>query len=165
MFHRYPFEFGNRGRIFEKGDFKYIILDLLKDKPRHGYEIISAIEDQFKGFYTPSAGSVYPTLQMLEDLGYVSSSELDGKRTYTITEEGCRFLDEHNQVVNKIKDHMKDWWSVSNFDELIEARHELRHLFHTFGSHGMRNISPEKLSLIKEIISRATKDIEDTLKS
>jgi DNA-binding PadR family transcriptional regulator len=73
-------------RLFEKGDLKYIILNHVKDKPSHGYEIIRAMEDSFHGFYTPSAGSVYPTLQMLEDMGYVKSSERDGKKVYTITE-------------------------------------------------------------------------------
>jgi DNA-binding PadR family transcriptional regulator len=67
---RHFFEFEGHGhghaRFFEKGDLKYVILDLLKDKPRHGYEIIRALEDRFHGF-TPSAGSVYPTLQLLDD--------------------------------------------------------------------------------------------------
>ena len=58
MFHRRFFEFEGRARLFEKGDLKYVILDLLKDKPRHGYEIIRALEERFHGFYTPSAGSV-----------------------------------------------------------------------------------------------------------
>ncbi len=67
MFGRHFFEFGEFGRrtrMFEKGDFKYILLDLLKEKPSHGYEIIRALEDRFHGFYVPSAGSVYPTLQL-----------------------------------------------------------------------------------------------------
>ena len=57
-----------RGRVFEKGDLKYLILDLLKDEPSHGYELIRALEERFRGFYSPSPGSVYPTLQLLEDL-------------------------------------------------------------------------------------------------
>jgi DNA-binding PadR family transcriptional regulator len=56
--------------MFEQGDLKYVILRLLAEKPRHGYEIIKELEDRFSGAYAPSAGTVYPTLTLLEDLGY-----------------------------------------------------------------------------------------------
>jgi len=90
-------------RLFEKGDLKYVILDLLKEKSSHGYEIIRAMEESFHGFYSPSAGSVYPTLQMLDDMGYASSSEHDGKKIYTISNEGNQFLEEHKQDINRKK--------------------------------------------------------------
>ena len=80
MFHRGFFQWERKFRLFEKGDLKYVILDLLKDKPSHGYEIIRALEERFHGFYSPSAGSIYPTLQLLEDMGHVKSSEADGKK-------------------------------------------------------------------------------------
>ena len=80
--------FERHAHLFERGHLKYVILDLLKDKPAHGYEIIKALEERFHGFYSPSAGSVYPTLQLLEDMGYVKSSDQDGKKVYTITAEG-----------------------------------------------------------------------------
>src|SRR5229473_6224987 len=73
-----------RERIFGKGDLKYVILDLLKDQPRHGYDIIRALEERMRRRYRPSPGSVYPTLQMLEDLGYVTSSQQEGKKVYSI---------------------------------------------------------------------------------
>ena len=76
---------------FQKGDLKYVILDLIKEKPRYGYEIIRDLEERSHGFYTPSPGVIYPTLQMLEETGYTSSAEQDGKRVYTITEEGRQF--------------------------------------------------------------------------
>ena len=59
--HRHGFGHGpRRGRMFEKGDLKYVILDLLKDEPSHGYEIIRRLEERSRGFYSPSPGSVYP---------------------------------------------------------------------------------------------------------
>ena len=58
-----------RGACLGRGDLKYVILDLIKDQPSHGYEVMRALEGRFRGFYSPSPGSVYPTLQMLEDLG------------------------------------------------------------------------------------------------
>src|SRR3712207_5975654 len=66
--------FGRGERLFDRGDLKYVILDLLRARPRHGYDIIRALEDRFRGLYSPSPGSVYPTLQLLEDQGLVSSS-------------------------------------------------------------------------------------------
>ena len=77
-----------RGRMFEKGDLKYVILDLLKDKPSHGYEVIRALEERFRGFYSPSPGSVYPTLQLLADEGLISAEESQGRKTYSLTEAG-----------------------------------------------------------------------------
>jgi len=84
-------EFG-RGRA-RRGDIKYEILSVLVDGPRHGYDIMLAIEEH-RGGFRPSAGSIYPTLQLLEDEGCVSSAEADAKRAYTITEKGRAFLAE-----------------------------------------------------------------------
>src|SRR5512134_1634402 len=71
------------GRIFEQGDLKYVILKLLAEKPRHGYEIIKELEDRFGGAYSPSPGTVYPTLTMLEDLGYAQvNTDESGRKTY-----------------------------------------------------------------------------------
>lgn len=58
-----------RSCLFQKSDVKYVILDLLNEKPSHGYEIMRALEERSHGFYSPSAVSVYPTLQLLEDMG------------------------------------------------------------------------------------------------
>src|SRR5215210_5937686 len=91
-----------RGRVFGKGDLKYVILDLLKERPAHGYELIRALEERFRGFYSPSPGSVYPTLQLLEDLGHVTVVQRDGKKVYTITEQGREFLEEHRGSVEEI---------------------------------------------------------------
>src|ERR1041385_1376212 len=63
---------GRAARLFEQGDLKYVILRLLEDKPRHGYEIIKELESRFGGSYAPSPGTVYPTLTMLEDMGLAS---------------------------------------------------------------------------------------------
>ena len=75
-----------------RGDMKYLILDVLTAGPRHGYDIIAALEERSSGRYRPSAGSVYPNLQLLEDGGYVSGEAVDGKRIYAITERGRELL-------------------------------------------------------------------------
>ena len=75
-------------RLFEKGDFKYVVLHLLDEKPRHGYDIIRALEDRMRGRYRPSPGSVYPTLQMLEDMGHIRSQEGGERKVYELTDAG-----------------------------------------------------------------------------
>jgi DNA-binding PadR family transcriptional regulator len=162
MFHRHPFDFERPSRIFEKGDLKYVILNLLKDKPSHGYEIIRAMEEHFHGFYTPSAGSVYPTLQMLDDMGYVISSERDGKKVYTITEEGKNFLKDQQEVIEKIECQMKDWWGPRDIDEFHETIHALRKLGRMVGQKA-NNLGPEKWVTIKNIISHACHEVEEIL--
>ena len=93
---------------FQKGDLKYVILDLIKDKPRYGYEIIRILEERSHGFYAPSPGAVYPTLQLLEEMGYITATQQDGKKVYTITEEGRLFLDTREEFAEGIKKHMRD---------------------------------------------------------
>lgn len=162
MFGRGRFGFGPwREHLFERGDLKYVILDLLKDKPRHGYEIIRALEERFGGFYTPSPGAVYPTLQMLEDMGYVAGTEQDGKKVYAITEAGRQFLVERRGVVDDISDRMKDWLGPEVGDELREIRREMHEFGHLL-KHQARGrwADPQKLRRIREVIARARKDVE-----
>jgi DNA-binding PadR family transcriptional regulator len=84
---------GFAGMRARRGDIKYEILAVLADGPRHGYDIMLAIEQQ-RGGFRPSAGSIYPSLQLLEDEGLVASSEIDGKRTYALTDKGRVLLEE-----------------------------------------------------------------------
>lgn len=94
---------GRAARLFEQGDLKYVILRLLEDKPRHGYDIIKELESRFGGSYAPSPGTVYPTLTMLEDLGYARVvPEEGGKKIYEITDEGRKHLAEHSTTVDDI---------------------------------------------------------------
>ncbi len=93
-----PFDDDGGGRRrHRRGDLKYVLLELLAEQPRHGYELIKVLEQRYAGFYRPSPGSVYPTLQLLEDEGSVTSESVEGKRVYTITEAGRHLVEEHRQ--------------------------------------------------------------------
>jgi DNA-binding PadR family transcriptional regulator len=164
MFGRHHFMFGpsHHTRLFEKGALKYVILDQLKDKPAHGYEIIRALENRFQGFYSPSAGSVYPTLQLLEDMGYVKSAEQDGKKIYTITEEGKTFLKEREETIGKIKDHMHHWGGPGKRQELREMFGELRDMGLSIARES-RQMEPEKMAKIKEIIAKARREVNEVI--
>lgn len=147
---------------FQKGDLKYVILDLIKDKPRHGYEIIRILEERSHGFYTPSPGAVYPTLQLLEEMGYITATEQDGKKVYTITGEGRQFLSDRGQFTEDIKKHMRERWSPRNATEIRETMAEIGRIGRLIGKR-FRNIDAEKMSRIREVISRAYSDIETIL--
>jgi len=89
------------GRMFEQGGLKFVILRLLDEKPRHGYEIIKELEERSGGRYTPSPGTVYPTLTMLEDMGFASAAvEEGGKKVYSITDAGRQHLTENKGAVD-----------------------------------------------------------------
>ncbi len=92
---------GGRGeRVFESGDLRFVLLAMIAEKPSHGYELIKAIEERLSGGYTPSPGVVYPTLTLLEELGYVTVEAQDGgKKLYSITEAGRALLQENQRVV------------------------------------------------------------------
>jgi DNA-binding PadR family transcriptional regulator len=79
---------GQFGPGVRRGEIRPLILAVLAQKPMHGYEVIQALEAESGGRWRPSAGSVYPTLQQLADEGLVTSEDIDGRRTYTLTDEG-----------------------------------------------------------------------------
>src|ERR1700739_4724755 len=101
--HRRQGRGGGLGRFFAHGDLRLVILHLIAEKPRHGYEIIKEIEEQVAGAYSPSPGVIYPTLTLLEELGYVTVSTGDGaKKLHEITEEGRAFLDANRPAVDAL---------------------------------------------------------------
>jgi DNA-binding PadR family transcriptional regulator len=156
----------NRGgpgeRFFGRGDLKYIILDLLKDQPRHGYDIIRALEDRMRGYYRPSPGSVYPTLQMLEDLGYVTSSQQEGKKVYSITDDGRRYLVEQQSTIDDIRSRISAGWDAASRPEVADLMHELQMLARALFRHGTRGAlqDPERLKKLREILLRARNEID-----
>lgn len=95
------------GRMLGDGDLKLITLALLSQTPRHGYDIIKALEDISSGFYVPSPGVVYPTLTFLEEAGY-AVSEMDGaKKVFSITEAGRAHLEESRPLVDRVLEHLE----------------------------------------------------------
>ncbi len=84
---------GNEWRA-RRGDIKFLLLETLAEGPMHGYEIIQRLAERHGGRYRPSPGSVYPTLQMLEEGGFLTGETVDGKRVYTITQAGRGLLEE-----------------------------------------------------------------------
>ncbi|RUT29885.1 PadR family transcriptional regulator [Paenibacillus zeisoli] len=81
-------------RFFGRGGVKYALLELLTHGPKHGYQMIKALEEESGGIYAPSPGSIYPTLNMLETRKLISSEAVEGKKVYSLTESGRQFLND-----------------------------------------------------------------------
>jgi DNA-binding PadR family transcriptional regulator len=150
-----------RQQVFESGEVKYVILRLLKEKPSHGYEIIKALEERMGGGYTPSPGTVYPTLQLLEDQGYVRAVEAEGKRVYHITPEGEAFLEQHRDVIDEIFERVRD--TVRGFagGKMGEVNQAFARVARATYKQAWR-IGPDDPSLVRvaEALRKAAEDIE-----
>lgn len=150
------------GRMFEQGDLKFVILRLLEEKPRHGYDIIRELEARSGGTYSPSPGTVYPTLVMLEDMGYARATpEEGGRKIYSITDEGRRHLAEHGGAVDDIFERMAR--VVEGFFDapMSEVHSAFRRLGSATYGNATRNVrDPERLHAIAGILDRAARDIE-----
>lgn len=159
MFHRHHhFISPGRGRPFQRGDFKYILLQYLRDKPSYGYQIIQALRERFHSFYIPSPGIVYPTLQMLAEMGYVTATEQGGKKVYTITDEGGKFLDEQKEFTERIRSQARRWWNPENIDDIIETRRQFERLAQLFRDKA-RTADSQKLERMRKAIAQAYEEI------
>jgi len=103
---------GERGQRADRGVVRYLVLDVLAQQPRHGYEIMQAIAERSGGAYKPSPGVIYPTLQMLEEMGLIRGVESEGRKVFEITEEGRRELAANRLEVEDFYDRAagpSDW--------------------------------------------------------
>ncbi|MFI5411249.1 PadR family transcriptional regulator [Kaistia sp. UC242_56] len=94
------------GRMVADGDLRLVVLSLLADLPRHGYDIIKAIEELTSGSYSPSPGVIYPTLNYLEEAGHATASSQGNKKVYSISPMGTAYLAENRLAVDVILDHL-----------------------------------------------------------
>jgi DNA-binding PadR family transcriptional regulator len=167
---RFPFGMGlGRGRGFGRerllrGHLKMIVLEIMQERPRHGYDVIKAIEEKFHGFYSPSAGSVYPILQELEDRDFVASSEENGKRVYSITKEGEHELKANNDKFSEMREHLRHrFGDMGRYGELLREMGDLTHF--VFGK--LRESGTGGTETIKKLriaIANFKSDVEEILR-
>jgi DNA-binding PadR family transcriptional regulator len=153
---------GKTGRFFEQGDLKYVILRMLDEKPRHGYDIIKDLEERFGGAYAPSPGTVYPTLTMLEDLGYARArQEESGKKIYEITDEGRKHLSEHSTTVDDIFERISRFVQGFLDQPMMEVNQAFKHVGRATYSKASGHVeNKELLTKVKDILERAAAEIE-----
>jgi DNA-binding PadR family transcriptional regulator len=150
------------GRMFEQGDLRFVILSLLEEKPRHGYEIIKALEERFGGTYAPSPGVVYPTLQLLEDQGFARIVPgPEGKKTYEITDAGRAHLAENRDTVDSIFDRVSKLMGHFLDEPMTEVHKAFKEVAKATYSRASDAVqTPETLKQIVEILGRASREIE-----
>lgn len=112
------------GRMLASGDLRLVALFLIEQQPRHGYDLIKAVEEKSGGFYSPSPGIVYPALTFLEEAGYVTSAMEGNKKLYTITDDGRTHLADNREAIESTLDflakagaRMREWGEMFNTAE------------------------------------------------
>lgn len=154
---------GPRRERMERGALRAILLDALQDSSRHGYEIIRAFEERSRGQYVPSPGTVYPTLQYLEDLGFVRSIQQNERRVYELTDAGRAELGLQRERVDA-------FWSAFTVNQSTEAtehevgflQDELRDLSRTVWSSlrgAVANGELQTIRSVREAVERCQNEI------
>jgi len=176
------------GRMLASGDLRLVALFLIEQQPRHGYDLIKAIEEKSKGFYSPSPGIVYPALTFLEEAGYVTSETQGNKKLYTITDEGRTHLTDNREAiestlsflamageqVNRFRDFAKSDWPFNkgeggdgrrvgpfgdrDMDDVLPEVNDARRALKT-AMRDARGADAEKQRRIAEILRAAAADI------
>ncbi|WP_454761918.1 PadR family transcriptional regulator [Caulobacter segnis] len=151
---------GRMGRFFDHGDLRFVVLKLIAEKPSHGYELIKAIETAAGGAYSPSPGVVYPTLTLLEELGYVTASDAGGgKKLYTITSEGEAFLASNDAPVRSLFERMAEaaQASAAFSPQILRARENIKTALR-LKLHGQ--LTAEQIAAVAKVLDDAAQAIE-----
>jgi DNA-binding PadR family transcriptional regulator len=153
----------NLGRFFAHGDLRLVILNLIAEKPRHGYEIIKAIEEAVGGAYSPSPGTIYPTLTLLEELGYVTvtPSPEGAKKLHEITDQGRAFLEANRPTLNLLLAKMAEATRTHGggpAPQILRAMENLKLSLRLRLDRGP--LSPEQLEAVAAAIDAAATAVE-----
>ena len=157
-----PFERGRgrgEGRGFGHGGLRLVLLKLINEKPSHGYELIKAIEERFKGGYSPSPGVIYPTLNWLEDEGFITIEPGDdGRKQAHITEAGQAFLAEKAEEVDVLFERMNQGGNEEHGDysQLFRAMGNLKM---ALKMRGMKPLNQDQIDAAVEMIDELARKI------
>jgi DNA-binding PadR family transcriptional regulator len=153
--------FGGPPPRADRGVVRYLILDAIAPQPRHGYEIIAAIEECSGGTYRPSPGVVYPTLQMLDDLGHARVEEREARKVYAITAEGRRDLGEHAEEVRDFYDDAGEGSWEKFADELRDLTQRVARMFKSIGRSARRGrLTPSTMRKLRAVLDEAVAKVE-----
>lgn len=159
---RHEHGFGRGGRLarfLEHGDLKMLVLHLIHEKPRHGYEIIKAVEDLTGGAYAPSPGVIYPTLTLLEELGHVESAADGAKKRFSITPAGAQALTAEQEAVNRLLAKIAGAQSRDIPAPVIRAMENLRMAMRLKLRGG--EVPAELARKIADVLDEAARKVED----
>jgi DNA-binding PadR family transcriptional regulator len=157
--------FGHHGPRAERGDLRYLILDAISEQPRHGYEVMQVIEERSGGAYRPSPGVVYPTLQMLEELGHAEVKKERGRKVYSITEAGGEDLEAHREEVEEAYERVGGalWDRLAS--EFASLGEEVQRLFSEVGRAASRGtLNSERMQEVRRTVKRAVDEVKRILR-
>ena len=148
----------------ERGEIRYLVLDAIREQSRHGYEVIQHIEQRAGGTYRPSPGVIYPTLQMLEELGQAQVVDTEGRKAYRITDAGRADLEQNARAVDDFYQRFGDDPWESHAEDFAEVMWRIARLVKTF-KRGARKgqLTPEILRGVRTVLDEALNGIEDVL--
>jgi DNA-binding PadR family transcriptional regulator len=148
----------------ERGLVRYLVLDALTAQPRHGYEVIQAIAEKSRGAYKPSPGVIYPTLQMLEELGHARTVAQGDRKVYELTAEGRRDLEEHAADVAEFYDGNADVSWEQHADEVGQIMRRVGRVARLL-KQGMRRgtVRPSTLRKMRSVLDEALAKLEELL--
>ena len=155
---------GPGGRFFGFGEVRLAILSLLQEGPKHGYQLIKELTDRSGGLYRASAGTVYPTLQQLEDEGLVLSDHQDGRKVYRLTPEGVQELEREKETVERIWKRAERWgdWGQWAGPESFAFFRPLGSLVKaTFRAAKWAAGDPEREKRLAEILEQAKRALDE----
>lgn len=154
---------GRHARFFDTGEIRLAILSLLSDGPKHGYQLMKEMSERSGGVYKASAGSVYPTLQQLEDEKLVKAALVAGRRTYTLTRAGRKELESDPETVRRIWERAEQYegWSQCMAPEGMLIYGPLSELLKTsLRTAGRVAGERDGADRIRKILDRARKELE-----
>jgi len=156
--------FSGQGRFFGPGEVRLALLSMLGEVPMHGYELMRRLEERSGGIYRASAGTVYPTLQQLEDEGLISSEMQDGKKTYRLTDAGRHELERNAEAIAAIWRRARRWqdWRSAFDPDAAEIRGPAERLVkQAFRAVAGEFATHERLERVREILLRALRELEE----
>ena len=152
---------GGRRRVFDGSELKLVLLRLIADQPRHGYDLIRGVEERTGGAYAPSPGVIYPTLTMLDDMGLIGEQQSEGsKKLFAITEAGEAHLAEHADQVVGLFARLDMLGAQRARTEGGSVRRAMGNLRQVLVNRLAGDVSEETLHAVTDIIDEAAQKIE-----
>ncbi|MDK9695712.1 MAG: PadR family transcriptional regulator [Siculibacillus sp.] len=153
-----PFARRRGRRVFDSGALRLVVLGLIGEEPRHGYDLIKGLKERFQGAYAPSPGAIYPMLQLLEEAGLVTSEVHGLKRRYTITRAGRAYLEESREELDRIRAQIDEAAAPIGEVAIGEAIREFRAALYARMRRG--TLGEDQARRLRAILTEAREKIE-----
>lgn len=155
-------ERGERRRMFDGGELRLVLLKLIGDEPRHGYDLIRHIEELTGGSYAPSPGVIYPTLTMLDDMGQIEAQQSEGaKKLFAITDAGRAELEANSEIVDAALARLTAVGEETQRTDPASVRRAMGNLKAVLMNRlGDRDLDNETIHAIVALIDEASQKIE-----